>query len=75
VSAPREAAVPAAPASAGPPISNYEQLSIASLRARLRGLTLVQVRELIEYERAHSGRQDVLAMYERRVAKLESPEG
>lgn len=66
-----------APASAGPepPIPNYEQLSLASLRARLRGLTLVQVRELIVYERGHAGRQDVIAMYERRIAKLESPEG
>jgi hypothetical protein len=71
---PREPAA-AAPAGAEPPIPNYEQLSIASLRARLRGLTLVQVRELIIYERGHAGRQDVIAMYERRVAKLESPEG
>jgi hypothetical protein len=70
-----EAAAPAASAGAEPPIPNYEQLSLASLRARLRGLTLVQVRELIVYERAHAGRQDVIAMYERRVAKLESPEG
>jgi hypothetical protein len=71
---PREAAVPA-PAGPEPPIPNYEQLSLASLRARLRGLTLVQVRELIVYERGHAGRQDVIAMYERRIAKLESPEG
>jgi hypothetical protein len=70
-----EAAAPAAPAGAEPPIPNYEQLSLASLRARLRGLTLVQVRELIDYERAHAGRQDVIAMYERRVTKLEIPEG
>ncbi|HYZ56204.1 MAG TPA: hypothetical protein VE733_22255 [Streptosporangiaceae bacterium] len=73
--APREAAAPAASPGAEPPIPNYEQLSLASLRARLRGLTLAGVRELIDYERAHAGRQDVIAMYERRVAKLESPEG
>jgi hypothetical protein len=71
---PREAVAPA-PAGPEPPIPNYEQLSLASLRARLRGLTLVQVRELIVYERGHAGRQDVIAMYERRIAKLESPEG
>jgi hypothetical protein len=73
--APREAAAPAASAGTEPPIPNYEQLSLASLRARLRGLTIVQVRELIDYEREHAGRQDVIAMYERRVTKLESPEG
>jgi hypothetical protein len=75
-----ERAVPGAAGEAtspetGPPIPNYEQLTIASLRARLRGLTVVQVRELIVYERAHAGRPDVIAMFERRVTKLETPEG
>ena len=37
-------------------MANYEQLTIASLRARLRGLTAVQVRELISYEQAHGNR-------------------
>ena len=54
-------------------MANYEQLTIASLRARLRGLTIVQVRGLIGYERAHGNRPDVIAMFERRVAKLEAP--
>jgi hypothetical protein len=57
------------------PIANYDQLTIASLRARLRGLTLVQVRELIAYEQANAARPEVIAMYERRVAKLEATEG
>jgi hypothetical protein len=65
----------ATPAGAEPPIANYDQLTIASLRARLRGLTLVQVRELIVYEQANAARPEVIAMYERRVAKLEAPEG
>jgi hypothetical protein len=30
------------------------------------------VRELIGYEQAHAARADVIAMYERRVAKLEA---
>jgi hypothetical protein len=58
-----------------PPIANYGQLTIASLRARLRGLTITQVRELIVYERAHADRPDVISMFERRVTKLETPEG
>ena len=67
------AAVPAA--EAGPPIANYGELSVASLRARLRGLTVVQVREVIAYERANANRPEVIAMFERRMAKLQAPEG
>jgi hypothetical protein len=72
----KPAATEPAPAeTAAPPIANYEQLTVASLRARLRGLTIIQVRELIVYERAHAARPDVIAMFERRVTKLEAPEG
>jgi len=62
----------AAPAESEPPLPNYDQLSIASLRARLRNLDVTQVRGLVEYEKGHSGRTDVLAMLERRIAKLEA---
>ena len=62
----------AAPADAGPPLPNYDQLSIASLRARLRNLDVTQVRGLVEYEKGHAGRTDVLVMFERRIAKLEA---
>jgi hypothetical protein len=55
-----------------PPLPNYGELSIASLRARLRNLDVGQVRQLAEYERAHAGRADVIAMYERRIAKLQA---
>ena len=54
------------------PLPNYDELSVASLRARLRNLDVAQVRGLAEYERAHAARDDVLAMYERRIAKLEA---
>ena len=57
---------------AGAPLPNYDELSIASLRARLRNLDVAQVRELAEYEKAHAARADVLAMYERRIAKLQA---
>jgi hypothetical protein len=62
----------AAPADAEPPLPNYDQLSIASLRARLRNLDITQVRGLVEYEQGHAGRTDVLTMLERRIAKLEA---
>jgi hypothetical protein len=56
------------------PLANYGELSIASLRARLRNLDIGQVRELAEYEKAHAGRADVIVMFERRIAKLEAGE-
>jgi hypothetical protein len=65
------AAVAAEPAAAAP-LPNYDELSVASLRARLRNLDVAQVRQLAEYERAHAARADVLTMFERRIAKLEA---
>jgi hypothetical protein len=62
----------AAPADSEPPLPNYDQLTIASLRARLRNLDVTQVRGLVEYEKGHAGRTDVLTMLERRIAKLEA---
>jgi hypothetical protein len=61
---------PAAQAPEAAPIENYDGLSFASLRARLRGLDQGQVRKLLAYERAHAARPDVMSMYERRIEKL-----
>jgi len=67
------AEVPASePAQARPPLANYDELSIASLRARLRNLDVTRLGELIEYERAHQARAEVIVMFERRIAKLEA---
>ena len=41
-----------------------------ALRARLRKLDADQLRVLVQYERSHAGRADVVAMFERRLAKL-----
>jgi hypothetical protein len=68
------AAEPAAAAASVLPVPNYDGLTVASLRARLRNLDPPQLRVLIDYEKAHAGRTDVLAMFERRIAKLESGE-
>lgn len=51
---------------------NYDTLTVPSLRARLRNLDPAQLHTLIDYEKAHAGRADVLTMFERRIAKLES---
>jgi len=68
------AAEPAVPDQAALPVPNYDDLTLASLRARLRNLDQSQVRMLLDYEKAHAGRPDVLTMFERRIAKLESGE-
>jgi hypothetical protein len=54
------------------PVPNYDNLTIASLRARLRGLDRSQVQLLHDYEKANAGRADVLTMFERRIVKLDS---
>ena len=65
-------AVGSKPGDSGPPLPNYDELSFASLRARLRNLDVAKVRQLAEYERAHAARADVIAMFERRIVKLEA---
>jgi hypothetical protein len=71
-----EETTPAAPAAtaeapaAEPPLPNYDELTVPSLRARMRNLTAAQLTELIAYEGAHANRADVIAMFERRIAKL-----
>jgi hypothetical protein len=67
-----DSAPPPLPPKLPPPLPNYDELSIASLRARLRSLDVAQVRQLADYERAHAGRADVIAMFERRIVKLEA---
>jgi hypothetical protein len=54
------------------PVPNYDGLTVPSLRARLRNLDPAQLRALIDYEKANAGRADVLTMFERRIAKLET---
>ena len=51
-------------------MANYAELSVASLRARLRMLDATQFRMLLDYEQAHAARPAVITMFERRIAKL-----
>jgi hypothetical protein len=60
------------PGDSSAPLPNYDELSVPSLRARLRNLDVAKVRQLAEYERAHAARGDVITMFERRIAKLEA---
>ncbi|NDU76311.1 hypothetical protein GWI34_27315 [Actinomadura sp. DSM 109109] len=52
------------------PVPDYDSATLPQLRARLRGLSADQVKLLREYERKHAAREDVIRMYERRIAKL-----
>lgn len=54
------------------PLPNYDELSLASIRARLRGLDIAQLKMLLDYEAVNAERTDVLGMFERRIEKLEA---
>ncbi|RCV54391.1 hypothetical protein [Marinitenerispora sediminis] len=54
------------------PVPNYDELTLPSVRARLRKLTIEQVRTLRGYETAHANRPEFVRMYDNRIAKLES---
>jgi hypothetical protein len=51
-------------------VPRYDELTVASLRARLRNLDRGQVAQLLAYEQSHAARDAVITMYERRIAKL-----
>jgi hypothetical protein len=54
------------------PLANYDELTLASLRARLRNLSVGQLNQLVEYEKSHAARADVITMFERRIAKVQA---
>jgi len=66
-------AVSDAPALAEP-IPGYAELSLASLRARLRNKSADDIRALIAYEKATTNRANIVKMYENRLAKITSAE-
>jgi hypothetical protein len=71
-----EPAVQAAPtmqdasAAEAPPLPGYDDLSLPSLRARMRVLDAATLQALLAYEKAHAHRDDVITMFERRLAKI-----
>src|SRR6266542_4103927 len=73
-SATAPAPAPTAPTASDLPVPGYDELSVASLRARMRSLDVAQLRALVDYESAHAARPAVLAMFERRIAKVEGGE-
>jgi hypothetical protein len=55
---------------AAAPLPGYDDLSLPSLRARMRALDAPTLQSLLAYEKAHARRDDVIAMFERRLAKI-----
>ncbi|MGI5492507.1 hypothetical protein [Microtetraspora malaysiensis] len=68
----KKAAAPEAAEGVAEPYPGYAGLSLASLRARMRGKSADQMRELIAYEKGTTNRDDVVRMYETRLAKIEA---
>ncbi|MFG2076678.1 hypothetical protein [Nonomuraea maritima] len=64
----------AAPAEGGlvEPLPGYASLTVASLRARMRGKTAEQIGDYLAYEKATTARPEVVKMFENRLAKLEA---
>lgn len=70
---PEQSAAP--PARDELPLPNYDELSLASLRARLRNLSITDLGVLLAYERTHLNRTNVVTMFENRILKLEREQG
>jgi hypothetical protein len=54
------------------PLADYDSLTLPSIRARLRGLDVGQLKVLLNYEATNAERPEILRMYERRIEKIES---
>jgi hypothetical protein len=65
-----EPVVSGEPAADAPPLPGYDGLSLPSLRAKLRVLDAATLEALLGYEKAHAKRDDVITMFERRLAKI-----
>ncbi|MDF5754709.1 hypothetical protein [Spongiactinospora sp. TRM90649] len=73
----KRATKPKAPAAAAAsngelpePMPNYSELTLASLRARLRNKSADEVRALLTYEQATANRANIVKMFENRLAKM-----
>ena len=71
-SEPQPAAAPQGPAEA--PVPGWDELTLGSIRARLRRLSEDDLVALHDWEEAHAARPDVLSMLVNRLAKVRSAE-
>ncbi|WP_327588812.1 hypothetical protein OHA25_18570 [Nonomuraea sp. NBC_00507] len=68
------AAAPEQVAKPAEPLPGYDEMTVASLRARMRGKTAEQISDFLAYEQATQGRPEVVRMFENRLAKLQAGE-
>jgi hypothetical protein len=54
------------------PLPGYDTLTVAAIRARLRGLDFEQLQALLVHEHKNAERPEIIAMIKRRMEKLES---
>lgn len=71
---PAAAPAPAAAEGLVEPLPGYDEMTVASLRARMRGKTAEQIGDFLAYERATKARPEVVRMFENRLAKLQAGE-
>ncbi len=55
-----------------PPVPGWDELTLGSIRARLRRLSEDDLVALHDYEERHAGRADVLSMLQNRLTKVRS---
>jgi hypothetical protein len=65
-----ETAAEPTPAADALPLANYDELTVASLRARLRNLSNDDITQLIAYEEGHQNRPEVIKMFRNRIIKM-----
>lgn len=62
-----------APTQSTPPaLPSYEELSLAQLRGKLRGLSLAELEALLEHEHAHQDRAPFVTMLSNRIVTVRS---
>ncbi len=52
------------------PLPDYDHMTLGSLRGRLRSLSVPQLVQIRDYEKAHGARLPVLTLLDNRIAKL-----
>jgi hypothetical protein len=52
------------------PLPDYDHMTLGSLRGRLRSLTVEQLVQVRDYEKAHANRLPVVTLLDNRIAKL-----
>lgn len=72
---PPSRSAPGEPAFREPAIpADYDQLTLPQLRGKLRGFSVADLEELLDYERAHAQRPEYVRMLSNRLERVRSPE-